>query len=180
MALFRARRKSTFANQRARLGSTKGWPSAFEPELRFSQNKYRLLEGPASKELESGVLELSQQLIILGTQLRINQIQLSRLEAEQLGVTVGDVFHNQLVEEWESLALCISPPIVRIVFKDGPLTRLVTDHHKRTQSDKSVGIGVQPWIELSRCSRSDLDRSNAGHTITSATVQPVCMPHSMW
>ncbi len=43
-----------------------------------------------------------------------------------------------------------------------------------------AGAEETSWIELSRCSRSDLDRSNAGHTITSATVQPVCMPHSMW
>ena len=49
--------------------------------------------------------------------------------------------------------------------------------------DNALVLSVDEKTEiqaLSRCSRSDLDRSNAGHTITSATVQPVCMPHSMW
>ncbi len=52
--------------------------------------------------------------------------------------------------------------------------------------DNALVLSVDEKTEIQALDRtqpmlpSDLDRSNAGHTITSATVQPVCMPHSMW
>ena len=51
------------------------------------------------KELELGALQFTQELIVFGSELRVDQIQFTGLETEQLSVPIRDILDDDLVQE---------------------------------------------------------------------------------